>query len=129
MDGSYRYFWDDWGITAHTLDFRYRFALGGTHYLEPHIRYYWQSAADFYHTDLRQGDLLPEFATADYRLAEFTGTTLGIKIGWLRANGSDRISARLEVYQQTGKSNPVVPTAYETYPDMTAIMGQFSFTF
>lgn len=129
VDGSYRYFWDDWGITAHTVDFHYRWSLGGTRYLEPHIRYYWQTAADFYTTHLRQGDPLPEFATADYRLADFTGTTLGIKMGWLRPNGTDRLSARLEVYQQTGKGNPLVPTAYDTYPDMTAIMGQLSFTF
>jgi len=61
---SYRYFTDDWGINSHTLDFRYRYELGGNHYLQPHIRYYTQSAADFFVNYLVAGDALPDYASA-----------------------------------------------------------------
>ncbi|MDX1824803.1 MAG: DUF3570 domain-containing protein, partial [Thiohalomonadales bacterium] len=66
---SYRYYWDDWGIASHTLDLKYRSELGGGHYLEPHLRYYTQSKADFYHYAVLDGST-PDYVSADYRLAD-----------------------------------------------------------
>ena len=51
---SYRYFWDDWGISSNTFDLKYRYQMGRS-YLQPHVRYYMQEAADFYRHDLVQG--------------------------------------------------------------------------
>jgi hypothetical protein len=81
IDGSYRFMMDDWGINSHTFDFRYRWQLGSS-YLEPHFRYYMQSEADFYkryitETEYNAGGL--KEATADYRLGDLDGMTVGLK--------------------------------------------------
>lgn len=132
IDFSYRYFWDDWDISSHTVDLRYRWQFRDQHYLEPHVRYYQQSAADFYRHSLVTGAALPDYASADYRLAEFTGVTLGLKYGITRHN-DDELSMRFEVYQQSGEAHPSdavgVQRDYNMYPDLTAYIVQFSYAF
>ena len=52
---DYRYFDDDWGISAHTLDFAWHQNVGERSALIPFLRYYTQDQADF--TDaLKQSD-------------------------------------------------------------------------
>lgn len=48
LHGNYRYYRDDWGIDAHTLDLSFYQPLGDDWMLVPGARYYSQSAADFY---------------------------------------------------------------------------------
>lgn len=131
IDVSYRYLWDDWGVTSHTIDATYRWDLGGAKYLEPHVRYYQQSAADFYRLFLIDGAPLPAEASADYRLAEFTGITLGLKYG-MQIKGHDT-SLRLEYLAQTGDSSPSeaigVLQDQDLYPDLKAVMLQFRYAF
>lgn len=45
---DYRFFHDDWGIDAHTLNLSVYQPLGGGWMVVPGLRYYTQSAADFY---------------------------------------------------------------------------------
>lgn len=84
---SYRLYRDDWGLSSHTADLRYRLALGKRQYLEPHLRYYRQSQAEFFMPFLSVDDashpILPEnaHASADYRLDAMHSTTLGLKYG------------------------------------------------
>ena len=80
---SYRYYWDDWDITSHTLDFRYRFEFLNNQYLQPHIRYYRQSAANFFRPNLTEQDVknLPQYVSSDYRLDKLSSTTIGLKYG------------------------------------------------
>ena len=59
------------------------------------MRFYPQTAADFYRTVLFDGAPLPTFVTADHRLGEFDGLTLGVKYGHATARGGEW-SARLE---------------------------------
>jgi hypothetical protein len=109
VDLSYRYYRDDWGISAHTLDGRYRWELGGDGgpYIEPHLRWYRQSAADFYRGWLTEGgDYVsgaagrsPTYASADTRLAAFTGQTLGVKFGLPTGQGREW-TLRVETYRQ-----------------------------
>jgi hypothetical protein len=100
---SYRYFWDDWGIQSHTVDMRYRFDFAGHHYLQPHLRYYQQDAADFYRQTLIDGEETTlDNASADYRLGEFTTQTIGLKYGYEFKNGAE-INFRAEVIEQNGK--------------------------
>jgi hypothetical protein len=99
---SARYMSDDWGIKSETLEGKYRWPLSGGYYIEPHLRYYTQTAADFYRLSLVQGEPLPQFASADYRLGKFDATTLGLKIGHQTDQGNEW-SARLEYYQQNAK--------------------------
>ena len=81
LDVSYRYMTDDWEIDSHTLDARYRWPLGENSYIEPHLRYYTQTHADFYRPSLDGSLPLPAFASADYRLGEFDAFTVGLKYG------------------------------------------------
>ena len=81
LEASYRYMTDDWGVDSHTVELRYRWSFGTERYLQPHVRFYQQTAADFYRTVLFDGAPLPTFATADHRLGEFDGLTVGVKYG------------------------------------------------
>ena len=128
--------WDDWEITSHTMDSRSRIPLGdsfGTEsYLQPHFRIYQQSAADFYRPFLLENDVLPVFASADYRIGEMTAFTVGIKYGMLVNNGHE-LSFRLEYYRQTptdtGFNEPGVLKDVELYPTVDAIIAQVTYSF
>jgi len=120
VDLSYRYYRDDWGLRAHTLDARYRFELGGGLYLEPHVRYYRQNAADFYRTWLTEGSDYSSvgsqsalsYASADTRLAAFTANTLGLKVAMPIA-GAQELSLRIESYRQKLKEPGTAPGALQ----------------
>lgn len=102
---SYRLYQDDWGIQSHTGDLRYRHQLTKRQYLEPHIRLYRQSEADFYQRKLSVDEglnpILPEsgFASADYRLDAMISSTLGMKYGLALTRNTD-IRVRAEYLNQ-----------------------------
>ena len=48
LHADYRFFHDDWGINAHTINLSWHQPLGGGWMLVPGTRYYSQSRADFY---------------------------------------------------------------------------------
>jgi hypothetical protein len=131
MHFAYRYMTDDWGIDSNTAEVRVRWPLGDG-YIEPQLRYYTQSAADFYRASLVGGAALPRYASADFRLGDFDATTLGIKYGHGTAGGNEW-SIRAEYYQQNGS----VPREQiignqanrEQYPDLSAVIVQFGYRF
>ena len=128
---SYRYFTDDWGIDSHTLDFKYRYELGGNHYLQPHLRYYTQSSADFFVNYLNTGEALPQFASADYRLSEFVGTTIGLKYGVVMDNNSE-FTIRAEMMNQTYTVSDVIlpeQQGLDIAPDLNATIFQMGYNF
>jgi hypothetical protein len=100
LDLSYRFGTDDWGIDSHTVEAKYRLRVGGSAYIEPQLRWYKQSAADFYSLFLTSAPT--GFMSADPRLAAFTAKTVGVKLGMPLANGNE-VSVRLEGYQQDPK--------------------------
>lgn len=101
---SYRYYWDDWDIRSHTLELAYRYAINESVYLRPWVRHYQQSAAEFYRHSLLNNESLSN-ASADQRLAEFTGTTLGVRIAY-HWQAQDGIYLRLSRLKQRGDSHP-----------------------
>ncbi|HLF10814.1 MAG TPA: DUF3570 domain-containing protein [Gammaproteobacteria bacterium] len=131
LDVSYRYMTDDWGIDSHTFDVHYRWNLSEGRYLQPHVRFYSQNAADFYQTVLFAGQALPSYATADYRLGKFDGITFGLKYG--KETRSGEFSTRLEWYQQSGEPSPNAMigslAGLQLYPDLNALIAQFSYSF
>jgi hypothetical protein len=131
LDVSYRYMTDDWGVESHTFDVRYRWSFGSGQYVQPHVRFYTQTAADFYTTVLFTGTALPAYATADYRLGEFDGITFGVKYG--RETRRGEFSTRVEWYTQTGQASPgsAVGTlaGLDLYPDLNALIAQFTYKF
>ncbi len=129
---SYRYATDDWGIDSHTLDARLRFPVGESSYLEPHLRYYTQTAADFYRFSLVEGEPLPQFASADARLAELDGVTAGLKYGHRTASGNEW-NARIELYQQSGDvpADQIIgdQARRPQFPDLDAVIVQVGYRF
>ncbi len=133
LDAAYRYMTDDWDIDSHTIDVRYRWPLGNSSYLEPHVRYYTQTEADFYRTSLASGAPLPVNASADYRLGNFDAITLGIKYGRKTDSGNEW-NARLEFYTADGSvpANLLIGSnqaGREIYPDLDAIIFQVGYRF
>jgi hypothetical protein len=131
LDASYRYMTDDWGIGSHTVDLRYRWRFKSFH-LQPHVRYYTQTAADFYRGVLLEGDPLPGYASADYRLSDLKGMTYGIKLGFPTAKGREW-SVRVEYYDQSSEtpSETQVGVLSSLYVDPTvdALIVQTGFRF
>lgn len=134
LDGSYRFMTDDWGISSHTFDVKYRWELENS-YWEPHLRYYLQSEADFYRryltaSEFDAGLAAIEHASADYRLGELTSTTIGLKYG-RKLSGDNEMSLRLEYYLQTndGDQGFGALAQQELYPDTTAIMFTAGYSF
>jgi len=129
---SYRYFTDDWGINSHTLDFRYRYELGGKHYLQPHFRYYTQSSADFFVNYLLESNVAStKFASADYRLSEFVGTTIGLKYGFEMSNNSE-FTVRAELMNQTYTVQDEIlaeQQGLDISPDLNAMIFQVGYNF
>jgi len=127
---SYRYFTDDWGINSHTLDFRYRYELGGSHYLQPHLRYYTQSSADFFANYLLESNVATtDFISADYRLSEFVGTTIGLKYGF-EIDKNSEFTIRTEFMNQTYTVQDEIlaeQQGLDIAPDLNAVIFQVGF--
>ncbi|GIU48164.1 DUF3570 domain-containing protein [Shewanella algidipiscicola] len=132
VDFSYRYSTDDWDIQSHTLETHYRYYFSGNFYGQIHLRYYQQQAANFYQPFLLSSDPLPEYASADYRIGDMTAYTVGIKFGQRLAGGHE-MSYRLEYYQQNPENNGTELIGqlqnYDQFPQVKAIMAQFSYSF
>ena len=114
IDVSLRLMTDDWGVNSQTLDMHYRWNFSDKSYLEPHVRYYSQSAADFYryqvsNEGLSAGQLAEKYqgegtdVSADYRLGKLDTTTVGLKWG-TEFFKTHQLTSRLELYQQSGDS-------------------------
>ncbi len=126
LDAVYRYLWDDWQVRSQTLELRYRRDLGRPGYLQPHVRYYTQSAADFYARFLEAGAPLPSHASADYRLGELTDWTFGLKYGKPLAHEREW-NLKLELYRQSVSAPRAPPGAFaglELFPSVEAVMVQ-----
>jgi Protein of unknown function (DUF3570) len=132
MDISYRYMTDDWSIDSHTVDLHYTFLLNDGHYIEPHFRYYTQSAAEFYQPFLIENQPLPKYVSADYRIGEMDAYTLGIKYN-MPINNGDNLAFRLEYYKQSPTSDGTkaigVLKDQELYEEVDAIIAQITYSF
>jgi len=137
IDFSYRYYTDDWGIDSHTLDLRYRYEFAGNMYLEPHLRWYQQTAADFYQlyiagsTQTNAGLVNLDYVSADPRLAELTGTTFGLKYG-IEFSRNSEFNIRVEQYTQSydvNSSNLPALSGLDLAPDMKAMTVSVGYSF
>lgn len=131
VDVSYRYFWDDWGIRAHSVDFFTRIPIGGQRSIQPHVRWYRQTAADFYRTYLVQGEALPQYVSADARLAAFDAWTGGLKFSF-PVNELDTVGLTAEYYTQLGSRGPPdafgILARYDLFPKLDVFMVRVGYT-
>jgi len=131
FDFSYRKMTDDWDIKSNTFDTHWHFFTDSGNFWEPHLRFYSQTAANFYTPFLVQGAPVPTYATADYRVGKMTATTIGLKYG-IKLAHHHRLEMRLEYYRQTPtKANQPAGVAnldgLDIYPKVQAIIFQMSY--
>lgn len=134
LDGSYRFMTDDWGVTSHTLDFKYRWQLQNS-YFEPHLRYYTQTEADFYQRYLVSSEYNlqlanTEFASADYRLGKLTGVTVGLKYG-RKVFDDQEFTVRAEYFMQSSDGDKGIGALaqQDLYFDTNAMMFTIGYSF
>lgn len=132
IEASYRFYTDDWGLDAHTFDVKYLQRLWDEKLaLIPSIRYYQQSAADFYHYDLTTSGLnLPKdefgdyvtidaweenrpgpYYTSDYRLSKLRTWNLGLKLAFFPKENVT-LDAAVERYTMHGRDGVTPKAAY-----------------
>ena len=81
LAGSYRFYRDTWGITAHTDELGYTQPLFRSWTLDAHVRQYRQNHADFY-SDLFPFASAQNFEARDRELATFKSLTMGLGATW-----------------------------------------------
>jgi hypothetical protein len=99
MHFAYRYYVDDWDIHSHTFEYSHHYELSGGQYIEPNVRLYFQTEADFFYRSLPLDAEVPLYASADYRLDAMKAYTLGVKFG-KPVGDNGEIRARIEFYSQ-----------------------------
>ena len=131
-DLTYRYMTDDWGIQSHTVDVKYRYYYARKRYMEPLLRFYTQTEADFYRYGLISGEAMPVNASADYRLAAFNAVTFGVKVGFPGFHNRETM-VKFEFYQQYGNDHPSdavgILRDYDLFPGVTALALAFTYAF
>jgi Protein of unknown function (DUF3570) len=127
-----RYFRDDWGVHSETAELRVRWwNPQRDRYLEPLVREYRQSAANFYTPWLASAGAQLVYGSADQRLAAFDATTFGLKYG-ARIADTQELSVRFEYYRQAIRDPRAAPSALQgldLYPGLKAILVQVSWSF
>ena len=103
---SYRRYWDDWGLRSNTFDLKYRSEIADSLFVQPHLRYYNQTAADFFVYGMRNDRPLPEFATSDYRLGPLQSFTIGATVGLNIPDTPGEFTIRAEYIRQWGVGFP-----------------------
>lgn len=80
LHGAYRFYSDDWGITSHTVTINSYIKVLPKLTFIPLIRYYTQSAADFYkaHDSNDNHFSKNSYGSADERLSKYYGTTYSL---------------------------------------------------
>ena len=120
VDLSYRFYHDTYDTNSHTFDFGWFQEIGEKLVVRPGVRFYTQSAADFYHYRLDGTSIVPvpgpprpegPFYSSDYRLSEMQTFNYGIKVVW---NLNDRLQfdAAYERYDMRGTDQVTPQSAY-----------------
>lgn len=99
LQADYRFYRDDWGIRAHTLEAAWHQRLDHRWALRPALRYHTQAAADFYSPVVAFPQ--PALQSSDQRLAAFGGLSPSLRVilrdhgGWsFEATGGYVYNAR-----------------------------------
>ena len=77
LQAEYRFYRDDWGVRAHTIEAAWHQRLDEHWALRPALRYYTQSAADFYSPVVPSPQ--PALQSSDQRLGAFGGLSPSLR--------------------------------------------------
>lgn len=101
---SYRYYWDDWSIGAHTAELLYDQRFGAKWTVSPLVRLYTQSHASFFGYQFAAPET---YMSADYRLSAFDSVLGGLTIAY--AIRPDLVLSVGATYQDQRGRDRVVP--------------------
>ena len=133
IDASYRFYRDTFGTHAHTIDLAWFQNLGSRVILRPALRFYDQSAADFYYYRLDGTAVVPlagkprengPFYSSDYRLSAMQTFTYGLKAIW-NATEALQFDAAFERYEMRG-TDRVTPQSAYCRANIITVGGKFS---
>jgi len=135
---SLRYMSDDWGVRSDTAQLHLRWTFANRdRYIEPTIRWYRQTAADFYMPFILNTEKpTTGHESSDSRLGAFHALTYGVKyaqkLPGLGSRPESEISIRAEYYQQTFDERMPVPAGLQgldLYPGLKAVLVQIGWRF
>jgi hypothetical protein len=135
---SLRYMSDDWGVRSDTAQLHLRWTFSNRdRYIEPTIRWYRQTAADFYMPFILNTEKpTTGYESSDSRLGAFHALTYGVKyaqkLPGLGSRPESEISIRAEYYQQTFDERVPVPAGLrglDLYPGLEAVLVQIGWRF
>lgn len=105
---AYRYYTDNWGIRSHTFDAEWVQAFGEGWRVAPALRFYTQTAANFYvEADPSLSPFPPNppanarYFSEDQRVSAFGGFTMGVKLS-KQLNLDTKVDVKFEQYGQKG---------------------------
>src|SRR6202789_3159390 len=135
---SLRYMSDDWGVRSDTAQLHLRWTFANRErYIEPTLRWYRQTAADFYMPFILNTEKpTTGYQSSDSRLGAFHALTYGVKyaqkLPGLGSRPESEISIRAEYYQQTFDERVPVPAGLQgldLYPGLKAVLVQIGWRF
>ncbi len=135
---SLRYMSDDWGVRSDTAQLHLRWNLSNRdRYVEPTVRWYRQTAADFYTPFIMTAESpSPSHQSSDFRLGSFHALTYGVKyaqkLPGLGSRPDSEISIRAEYYQQNFDERVAVPAGLQgldLFPGLKAFLVQIGYRF
>jgi hypothetical protein len=135
---SLRYMSDDWGVRSDTAQLHLRWSLSGrSRYIEPTIRWYRQTAADFYMPFIVDAvGHTGGYESSDVRLGAFHALTYGLKYAQkfpgLGSREESEFSIRVEYYKQTLDERMAIPAGLgglNLYPGLEAVLVQIGWRF
>jgi hypothetical protein len=128
VEGSYRFYHDTFGTSAHTIEIAWFQHVGKKIILRPSLRLYDQSAADFYHYQLDSTSIVPvsgtpnpngPFFSSDYRLSALRSLTYGLKAVWT-VTARWQLDLNVEKYDMHGRDSVTPGSAYPRATIVTA---------
>ena len=119
FEANYRFYRDTFGTTSHTLGATWLQKIGERFVLSPSLRYYQQSAADFYRVTLDGTSIVPgllpnpagPFYSADYRLAKLRTWDYALKAVW-KVSDALQLDAAFEHYEMQGRDGFTLASAF-----------------
>ena len=119
VEGSYRLYADTFGIVSHTFELSWIQHLGDRLIAEPLVRFYRQSAANFYYYNLDTTDIVPThvptgaapYYSSDFRLSAEDDYTIGLKVTYKVADRL-QVVASYERYAMSGRDGVTSASAY-----------------
>jgi hypothetical protein len=125
LQADYRYYSDDWGIRAHTLEVGWQQSIDDRWSIRPALRYYTQDAADFYSPTVTRPPAAAH--SSDQRLSAFGGLSPSLRV-ILRSN--DRLTIEGTIgYVHNAANLHLGGSGNEVFETLRAYYGLFGVTY